>query len=57
MPIFDFICKECKKVFEKMVRTDTAQVECPDCGSSTEKKISAPAHFTGSGDGWYGKSK
>lgn len=57
MPIFDYICTECKKVFEKLVRTDTAKVECPSCGGSAEKKVSAPGHFSGSGDGWFGKSK
>lgn len=56
MPIFEYICFECKKVFEKLVRSDV-KIECPACGASCEKKVTAPGHFTGSGDGWYGKSK
>lgn len=56
MPIFDFICTECKKIFEKMVRSET-KVECPNCGANCEKKLTAPSRFIGSGDGWYGKSK
>ncbi|ABO49706.1 putative regulatory protein, FmdB family [Desulforamulus reducens MI-1] len=44
MPIFEFSCKACGKVFEKLQlvgRED--KVMCPDCASeNVEKKISAP---------------
>jgi putative FmdB family regulatory protein len=33
MPVFDFVCNQCKTVFEKICSWDTAQ-ECPACGSS-----------------------
>lgn len=56
MPIFDYICTECKKVFEKLVRTESI-VECPSCGAKCEKQLNAPGTFIGSGDGWFGKSK
>lgn len=44
MPIFEFACQACGKVFEKLQlagRED--QVKCPVCDSEkVEKKISAP---------------
>lgn len=41
MPIFEYICKDCKDSFEKIVRTSTKEVLCPKCGSNkVEKKLS-----------------
>ncbi len=40
MPIFEFVCNECDKVFEDLVlslsRID--EVVCPSCGSAKVKK-------------------
>ncbi|AEF94828.1 regulatory protein, FmdB family [Desulfotomaculum nigrificans CO-1-SRB] len=44
MPIFEFSCKACGHVFEKLQlagRED--EIKCPKCGhTDVEKKISAP---------------
>lgn len=32
MPIFEYICEECRKPFEKLVQKDE-KVECPMCHS------------------------
>lgn len=43
MPIFEFECTECKKLFEELVRSASAteEVICPKCGSrQVRKKIS-----------------
>ncbi|HEX9618125.1 MAG TPA: zinc ribbon domain-containing protein [Anaerolineales bacterium] len=43
MPIFEFICQECGRPFEELVRSAgvVAEVVCPDCGSpQVKKKIS-----------------
>jgi putative FmdB family regulatory protein len=44
MPIYDFKCKDCGRVFEMLVRnTDNQAIICPDCGvGSLEKLISSP---------------
>ena len=33
MPIFEYICEECKKPFEKLVRNHAEAIACPACGS------------------------
>lgn len=33
MPIFNYKCDKCGKVFETLLRTRSAQAECPECGS------------------------
>ena len=35
MPIYDYLCKDCHKVFEKVLTLsehDKVQVTCPTCG-------------------------
>jgi len=46
MPIYEYRCKECGKVFELFHKgLETGEVSvCPDCGSKRlEKLVSAPA--------------
>jgi len=40
MPIFEFVCSECGKPFEELVRSASAVIEvvCPTCHSSNIKK-------------------
>ena len=33
MPIFNYKCDKCGKVFEALLKSRTAQAECPACGS------------------------
>ena len=33
MPIYEYICKDCKKPFEKLVRKASEKISCPQCGS------------------------
>jgi putative FmdB family regulatory protein len=43
MPLFEFVCGECSRPFEELVRSISAvqDVTCPACGSSqVNKKIS-----------------
>lgn len=43
MPIFDFICEECKKQFDIMIsNADKHKVKCPDCGSGNIKQLLSP---------------
>lgn len=39
MPIFEFVCSDCGKAFEELVRLNgMSQVSCPECQSSSVKK-------------------
>jgi putative FmdB family regulatory protein len=40
MPIFEFVCQDCQKPFEELVRSASAvdSVACPSCGSGQVKK-------------------
>ena len=53
MPLYEYLCKKCGHVFEKIVKfSDRPIKKCPECGGVVEQTISAPAvQFTGSG--WY----
>jgi len=43
MPLFEFSCEKCKKVFEELLYTsDISNVSCPVCGSKKiKRKLSA----------------
>jgi putative FmdB family regulatory protein len=52
MPLYEYRCKSCQTVFEKMVRWSEADrsPECPHCqGSDTQKKVSAFASMSSGG--------
>ena len=61
MPIFEYRCGKCGRVFEQLVRSDAERVECPDCASrivvkllsaaSTPRTAAASASFKASGGG------
>ncbi len=40
MPIYEFVCKDCKQPFEKLVRSASSatEVTCPTCGSRDVQK-------------------
>lgn len=43
MPIYDYVCADCGRGFEELVRTGST-VSCPACGGSNlERKMSLPA--------------
>ena len=47
MPIYEYVCRQCDKSFETLVRGSTV-VECPSCkGTSLEKQLSVFATGTG----------
>ena len=39
MPIFEFHCKKCDKIFERLVFRSDEVVECPDCGERGVNKL------------------
>ncbi len=49
MPLYDYLCLDCKKVSEILVTSSAEEPSCPDCGSSNLKKmLSAPSSLSGS---------
>lgn len=53
MPIFEFKCESCKKITEKIVKSDITYVECPNCSGKATKQLSAPGGFDLRGTGWF----
>jgi putative FmdB family regulatory protein len=53
MPLYEYRCAKCGKVFEVMQKFSDAPVETHEgCGGAVERLISAPA-FHLKGSGWY----
>ncbi len=53
MPLYEFRCNACEREFERLVRLNAANPECPSCSSAdTSRLLSAPA-FRLKGSGWY----
>lgn len=50
MPIYEFECPHCSKVFEELVFSQTEVPPCPKCGSThTKRVLSACRHKSGGG--------
>lgn len=57
MPIREYLCKKCNKIFEEIVKmSDTDPKPCPDCTEISEKIIISTSSFHLKGGGW-GRSK
>ena len=53
MPIYEYKCSSCKKLFEVFQRiTEEPLTSCPDCHGSVRKLVSMSA-FHLKGGGWY----
>jgi putative FmdB family regulatory protein len=52
LALYEYACSSCEHRFERIMKRGARAPRCPECGSSTQRQISAPAiHFKGSG--WY----
>jgi putative FmdB family regulatory protein len=54
MPIYEYACQDCGKVFEELIvrRSDETDVVCPACKSKqVGRQMSAPAAYGGGGGG------
>jgi putative FmdB family regulatory protein len=53
MPIYEYRCQDCDKVFEKIERSFDEHAEaCPACGGESRRIISNTS-FVLKGSGWY----
>lgn len=39
MPIFEYKCGKCGNSFEKLIRTSSEKIECPECGNGKVEKM------------------
>jgi len=37
MPIYEYVCDDCKKPFEKLVMSQSEKITCPKCGGRHHK--------------------
>ena len=57
MPIFEYVCQDCKNRFEVLVNGGSAKSRCPSCDSrKLEQQYSAFAVGKTQGKGRFGKS-
>ena len=50
MPIYEYVCDDCKARYEKIVTASNGKAECPKCGSkSSTIQFSTFAAHTGNG--------
>jgi putative FmdB family regulatory protein len=53
MPVYEYRCTKCQKVFEYQQRmADAAKTTCEECSGALERLISRSS-FALKGDGWY----
>lgn len=53
MPIYEYCCKKCNKVFEEWLKEfDVSTMPCPHCDGEGERMLSMPS-FILKGGGWY----
>lgn len=54
MPIYEYQCPKCGRVFEEWVKASEAHREepCPDCGTPSPRILSRTS-FVLKGEGWY----
>ncbi|MDE0931370.1 MAG: zinc ribbon domain-containing protein [Halioglobus sp.] len=54
MPIYEYQCQACQHQMEALQKiSDTALLDCPQCGESCLKKKVSAAAFRLKGSGWY----
>ena len=41
MPLYEYHCPSCERIFEKIVNQQPDEIRCPQCGAQAERKVSA----------------
>ncbi|MGZ4813900.1 MAG: FmdB family zinc ribbon protein [Terriglobales bacterium] len=54
MPIFEYVCKQCKRPFEALVM-GSQKATCPNCGSGDLQDKFSTYAVRASGSGWRGE--
>ncbi len=54
MPIYEYKCNNCKRIFEELQKiSDPPVTKCRYCGSDMVSRIVSVASFSLKGSGWY----
>lgn len=53
MPIYEYKCEDCGKIFEKMQRMSDPAPVCESCLSERVSKLISLGSFALAGGGWY----
>ena len=51
MPLYEYRCNDCGRLFEKLVRAWNEPVDCPTCASATVEKQVSTFAFASPGGG------
>ena len=51
MPLYEYRCSDCGRLFEKLVRAWNEAVDCPACASATVEKQVSTFAMAGTGGG------
>jgi putative FmdB family regulatory protein len=51
VPLYEYRCTDCGRLFERLVRAWNEAVDCPGCASATVEKQVSTFAFAGSADG------
>ena len=60
MPLYEFECKKCEHTFDKVMsikEMDTIKLTCPECGSSSIRKLISSGRIKIGLEGYAGKVK
>ena len=52
MPIYEYMCQDCKRITELMQKMKDQPPRCEECGNFMAKSISL-TNFSLKGDGWF----
>ena len=52
MPLYEYVCKECKEEKELLQRYDSKPPKCEKCKKKMKRKLSRTS-FSLKGEGWY----
>jgi putative FmdB family regulatory protein len=51
MPIYEYACASCGRIFEKIQRVPEGEFSCPSCGARAERTVSLTSAGASSGGG------
>ncbi len=50
MPIYEYRCDSCDKIFEKLVFREDEEISCPNCGDTRVQRVLSVCGFKTGGD-------
>ena len=54
MPIYEYQCDDCNHVLDALQKvSDAPQVDCPECGKTSLRRLISAPNFRLKGEGWY----